>query len=107
MHWYRIVARDEDGDGHLFVGSSELSPEELAATIDLGRMVRLENMVYKDEDGEVRDWETWDDSVYPTLYISSRTICSFMELRRDPRDAPAKTAVLSMVRESPGERQES
>jgi len=89
MHWYKVVTRDEDHEGHSYVGSSDLSPGELALAIDDGRMVRLDNLLYMDR-GDIKEWEEWDKSVHPTMYIHPRTIWSFMEFKGDPRETPRK-----------------
>ena len=83
MRWYKISTNDGTADGYTYVGASEFSLEELVQQVQDNVMIKLDDLLYKDE-GKVYKWERWDASLIPTVYIHSRTVCSIMELKDDP-----------------------
>jgi hypothetical protein len=90
MNWYKVRAKDEDGKGYTFVGSSQDEPDVLSKRAENGEYVKLGNLVYMDHQGEIKDWSEWDDSVVPVVYINPKSIFSIMQFKGDPRTTPKK-----------------
>lgn len=84
MHWYKVLVRETSADLRSWVGTSGLSPAELARAIEDGRMVRLDELLHMDQ-GVVREWQDRDSRLSSTIYINPSTVLSFMEFREDPR----------------------
>lgn len=87
MYWYKVRIRQGDGDDYSYVGSMPLSPDELADKLFQGQWVRLENLLQWDGT-EFHDWQNWDSTVEPTLYLSPTIVTAFMQLIGDPRQMP-------------------
>ncbi len=85
MYWYRIKTKDEEGKGYTYVGSSTDTPDVLAKKAENGTYLKLENLLYCDEEGKIREWTQWDDSIVPVVFINPDSILSFMQFKGDPR----------------------
>ena len=84
MYWYKVRVRQGDGENYTYVGSMEISPDELAATLSTGVWIRINTLLYW-VGSEVHDWDNWDAAVEPVLYLSPQIVVSFMQLKNDPR----------------------
>ncbi len=89
MNWYKIQAKDEDGDGRTWVGRSDETLEALAQRAKDGDFIRLDELLYMDR-GEVKEWADWDKSLVPTVFLNPASITSIMQFRGDPRTTPRK-----------------
>ncbi len=69
---------------YTYVGSSPLSPDELAKEAGKGEYIRLENLLYQDR-GEVREWAQWDNREEPMVLINSSYIVAIQPFKGDPR----------------------
>ena len=90
MNWYKVRTRDEEGKGYTYVGSSPDTPDMLAEKTGNGAYLKLENLLYCDDDGEIKEWKEWDSSILPVVYINPKSIFSFMQFKCDPRIIPHK-----------------
>lgn len=85
MNWYKIETnKGKEGTYH-YVGSSELSAEELLKRAEHGYFIRLDDLLYMDR-GEMKEWADWDKSLIPTAYINSKDIIAIMQFKGDPRE---------------------
>lgn len=84
MGWFKIRARDEEGDGYTYVGESDDSIETLAEKASQGQFIRLDNLLFMDR-GDIKEWAEWDRSIVPTVFINPTAIFSIMQFHGDPR----------------------
>ncbi|HEX2851947.1 MAG TPA: hypothetical protein VHO24_01825, partial [Opitutaceae bacterium] len=68
-----------------YVGSSELSPEELTKKAEHGFFIQLDELLYMDR-GEMKEWADWDKSLIPRAYINPKDIVAIMQFKGDPRE---------------------
>ena len=85
MHWYKIIAEDGKDDIDTHVGSSPDSPATMVEKAARGEYIVLSDLLYR-EDGRIKEWSEWDDTMLPVMYINPRTIIAIMEFKGDPRE---------------------
>ncbi len=83
MNWYKISVDDGTKEGYTYVGASDESFESLAKRVESNEMIRLDDLLYKDN-GEVFKWEQWDNSLIPTVYVNPKNVISIMQFKDDP-----------------------
>ena len=89
MFWYKIEISNSDKEGYTYVGASNETLDGLAAKAGRGEFVNLTELLYRDR-GEIKEWEHWDKSILPGVYINPRYIHSIMQFKGDPRVIPNK-----------------
>ena len=91
MNWFKILVNDGSEKGHTFVGASADSPQEIAKKAVSGEYIRLDNLRYRDQVGTIKNWEDWDTSLVPSIYINPSTIVCIMQFKGDPLPASNQT----------------
>lgn len=89
MYWYKITTNDGSSDSYTFVGASNETFDGLAAKASRGEYIHLTNLLYMDR-GEIKEWEEWDKSLEPAVYINPAQIYSMMQFKGDPRVTPSR-----------------
>lgn len=83
MQWFKISVDDGSPEGYTYVGASDESLESLANKVLSNEMIRLDDLLYKDE-GKVFKWEHWDNTLIPTVYLNPKSVVSIMQFKDDP-----------------------
>jgi len=88
-YWYKFETNKAQEGLYHYIGSSNLSSEEIAVKVQKGELVRLDELLYM-ERGEVKEWANWDKSLEPSVLINPTCIISIMVFKGDPRIVPSK-----------------
>jgi hypothetical protein len=83
-HWFRVTV-DQDGETVDYHGTSSLDESGFAEQVAKQPFVVLDDLVFYDDNGEVKPWSDNDPDVEPRVHIRCERIVSFMALKRDPR----------------------
>jgi hypothetical protein len=83
-HWYRIDFQD-GSKSRTMCGSSDLNPSQLAIELTTGAFIRLEDLVYKDNQSRFRSWTEWDSRIQPIALINSKMVSIVLPFAADPR----------------------
>jgi hypothetical protein len=82
-HFYRVDYDDGNRKGSV-CGSTELDPTAFIAEISSAAFIRLDDLVYRDNQQRVRSWTEWDPHTQPTIFINCKFIHTVMPLSGDP-----------------------
>jgi hypothetical protein len=85
MNWYKIEVTDVGGRTYHWIGTSPDSVETLAEKASRGEYLRLDDLLYQDNKGEVKDWAQWDNRQAPLLYINPAKVVTIHPFKADPR----------------------
>jgi hypothetical protein len=88
MNWYKIRVNDGTQRGYTFVGSSSDSLETLLTKASRGEYLRLDDLLYNDQRGEVKPWAEWDNREVATVCINPASVVAIQPFKGDPRTLP-------------------
>jgi hypothetical protein len=89
MNWFKISANLGKANFREYVGCSTESLDALVKKATDGEYVRLDSLLYNDH-GVVKEFEDWDASLIPSVFINPNTIVAIMQFKGDPRTTPKK-----------------
>jgi hypothetical protein len=68
-----------------FCGTSSLDEAALAKQLEGNLYIRLDDMVYFDQNRQPKDWSEWTKFEEPRGYINPKDVIVFLPMRGDPR----------------------
>jgi hypothetical protein len=83
MYWYRVDITQSEKTQSV-MGSSELSPTELATALLGESYILLKGLVYRDAQHRFQRWSEWDPSVKEEIWINPKCVTTFQELATKP-----------------------
>lgn len=83
-YWYRVELL-QGTEPYCYFGRCEDSESEVLKNVEAGAYLKLEDLVYFDEDHAPRSWTDWDANFLPRILIHPRYIISIMPMGGDPR----------------------
>lgn len=86
LHWYQVVVSFGSSEPvYTYVGTSPLSEEQFAGALAREEsFIKLDNLLYRYNNGRYEDWHRWDRNAESRIYIHARNIISFQPLVGDP-----------------------
>jgi len=84
MNWFKVEVRTGEKGTYHYVGTADATLESLAQQMEDGQAIRLDNLLYHDR-GMVKDWESWDKTLVPTVVINAKEVVTIMRFKGDPR----------------------
>jgi hypothetical protein len=93
QHWYQVVVSyGSSQPDYTFVGTSTLDEADFAGALSKEEsFIKLDNLLYRYNNGRYEDWRRWDRNAEPRIYIHARDIISFQPLVGNP----SKDAVIT------------
>ena len=95
-HWYR-VEMVSGSETYCFFGSALEDPGTLLQKIQGHEFVLLEDLIFYDEDDEIKSWSEWDPTYLSKVFLNPQYIINVMPMAGDPRhEEGAGSKVLQM-----------
>jgi hypothetical protein len=85
MNWYKIRVNDGTERGYTYVGSSPDSLETLLEKASRREYIRLDDLLYMDDRGDIKDWAKWSNREAPTICINPANVVAIQPFKDDPR----------------------
>ena len=82
--WYRVELQSGN-EPYCYFGRSQDAEPDILSKLESGAYIRLEDIVYFDEDQAARSWTDWDANFVPRILINPRYVISIMPMSGDPR----------------------
>ena len=89
QNWYRIII-DQAGKEYGYYGTSELPEKEFVKKLKTEDYIFLDNLVYYDNQGRVKNWSDWYPDILPRVYVNPKRIISVQVLKEDPKKKTRK-----------------
>jgi hypothetical protein len=87
VHWYQVAISQPRY--YAFVGTSTMSEADLTALMAReDGFIKLENLVYRDNNGKYKSWHDWDPTTESRIYLRSKAVISIQPLVGDPSKIP-------------------
>ncbi|MGC9942862.1 MAG: hypothetical protein ABSE48_13600 [Verrucomicrobiota bacterium] len=86
QHWYQVVVTFGSSEPvFTFVGTSALNETDFAGALSREEsFIKLDNLLYRYNNGRYEDWHRWDRNAESRIYIHARDVISFQPLVGDP-----------------------
>jgi hypothetical protein len=86
QHWYQVVVSFGSSQPYYtFVGTSPLDEPSFAEALSREEsFIKLDNLLYRYNNGRYEDWHRWDRNAESRIYIHARNIISFQPLVGNP-----------------------
>jgi hypothetical protein len=89
QNWYSVAITEPNL--YTFIGTSTLKESELAAIVSKGEgFIKMENLLYRDNNGKYKDWREWDPTGKSYIYINIKNVVWIHPLIGDPRNVSDK-----------------
>ena len=91
-NWYRVEMVNGE-ESYCFFGSSELTESAFIEKLNKKEYIKLENLIYFNDDQDPRSWSDWDPMLEPRIYLNPEFVITMLPLTGDPRrrtDSEAK-----------------
>lgn len=104
IYWYRLEILNGD-ESYCFFGSSLYAEDEFVRRLNSQEYLRLDNIIFYDEEGEAKSWAEWDPNYIPRAYVNPRYVVSLMPLAADPRKSQGgfDSKILNLPGTPPGD----
>jgi len=89
LSWYDVIVEEGQSSRH-FVGSTTLGEDEFIRSCTGTALVRLDDLIYKDNVGKYKLWTEWDPLFQDRVYMNPKYIIAVNPLMHDPRETSSK-----------------
>jgi len=84
LFWYLVFLEPITGSPPQYVGSSPLGEEDFAKQCAGANFVRLDNLIYRDNNGVYKSYKDRDPIMEPRIYINPKSIRAFQRFGQNP-----------------------